>query len=126
MSTTSRGCCWRLFRALPQPDIASSSPDGRPGGWPHRELAQAIGDAVGRKVRVPQLSKRVLLGAARVDRLVRRGRAKLTADRVGYMTHPDWVGRPEHAVPAEFWQPWIATADGLKDTAGWYRQHGWL
>ena len=100
--------------------------DGRPGGWPYRELALAIGDAMARRVRVPQLSKGVLLGAARVDRLVRRGRAKLTADRVGYMTHRDWVGRPEHAVPAEFWQPWIATPDGLKDTARWYREHGWL
>jgi uncharacterized protein YbjT (DUF2867 family) len=100
--------------------------DGRPGGWSHRELALAIGEAIGRKVRVPQLSKRTLAGAARLDRLLRRGKAKLTPDRVGYMTHPDWVSRPDHAVPAEFWQPWIGTPEGLKDTARWYREHGWL
>ncbi|MEO6042266.1 MAG: NAD(P)H-binding protein [Croceibacterium sp.] len=100
--------------------------DGQPGGRSHRELALAIGAAVGRKVRVPQLSKRVLSGVSRLDRLFRGDKARLTADRVGYMTHPDWVSRAERAVPAEFWQPWIATPAGLKDTAEWYRAHGWL
>ncbi|MEO6152247.1 MAG: NAD(P)H-binding protein [Croceibacterium sp.] len=100
--------------------------DGHPEGWEHDELARAIGTAVGRKVRVPRLSKRMLTGAARIDRLVRGDRAKLTVDRVGYIVHPDWVSRPDYAVPAEFWQPWIETAEGLSDTARWYRAHGWL
>jgi UDP-glucose 4-epimerase len=100
--------------------------DGQPGGWAHPDLARAIGTAVGRKVRVPQLSRRLLSGASRVDRWARRGKAKLTADRVGYMAHPDWVSRPERAVPAEFWQPWIATPEGLTQTAEWYRSQGWL
>ena len=56
-----------------------------------------------------------------------RGRkARLTPDRVGYMAHPDWVSSPERAVPPEFWTPWIATPEGLADTARWYREHGWL
>ena len=100
--------------------------DGRPGGWPHADLARAIGTAVGRKVRVPPLSAKVLSGAARIDGWLRGSKAKLTADRAGYMNHPDWVSRPERAVPAEFWQPWIATPEGLRDTAKWYRDHGWL
>ena len=100
--------------------------DGRPGGWSHAELAQAIGAAVGRKVFAPHLSKRLLSGAARLDRLVRGDKAKLTPDRVGYMTHPDWVSAPERAVPPEFWTPWIETRGGLKATAAWYREAGWL
>lgn len=100
--------------------------DGRPGGWPHRELAQAIGEAVGRRVWAPSLSRSMLAFAARVDGTLRRGKAKLTPDRVGYMTHPDWVSRPERAVPPEFWTPWIATPDGLKETAAWYREQGWF
>lgn len=100
--------------------------DGHPGGWEHGELARAIGAAVGRKVWVPRLSKRLLSAGARLDGALRRRKAKLTPDRVGYMTHPDWVSRPERAVPAEFWQPWIATPEGLADTARWYREHGWL
>ena len=75
---------------------------------------------------VPQLSKGLLSGAARLDRLVRGDKAKLTPDRVGYMAHPDWVSGPAHAVPPEFWTPWIDTRDGLRATAEWYRQAGWL
>ncbi len=100
--------------------------DGRAGGWSHRELAQAIGAAVGCKVFVPHLSKRLLTGAARLDRLLRGDKAKLTPDRVGYMAHPDWVSTPERVVPPEFWTPWIETREGLKATAEWYRKAGWL
>lgn len=100
--------------------------DGRQGGWGHRELAQAIGAAVGRKVFVPHLSKRVLSGAARLDRMLRGDKARLTPDRVGYMAHPDWVSSPGRAVPPEFWTPWIETRAGLKATAEWYREMGWL
>ena len=42
------------------------------------------------------------------------------------MTHPDWVSTPERRVPVEFWTPWIATREGLKATAQWYREQGWL
>ncbi|OYW45496.1 MAG: epimerase [Sphingomonadales bacterium 32-68-7] len=100
--------------------------DGRPGGWPHRELAQALGAAVGRKVWGPPVGRRMLSLAARADRVLRGGKAKLTLDRVGYMSHPDWVSRPERAVPAELWAPQIDTAAGLALTARWYREQGWL
>jgi len=101
--------------------------DGREGGWPHAELAQAIGRAVGRStVWAPHLSRAVLAAAARGDRLLRGRRAKLTLDRVGYMIHPDWVSRPDKAPPAELWHPEIETAAGLAATARWYREQGWL
>ena len=100
--------------------------DGHPGGWSHRELARVIGWAVGKRPWVVHLSKATLHRAARADRLLRRSRARLTADRVGYMSHPDWVARPECAVPKELWQPRIPTRDGLKATARWYREQGWL
>jgi uncharacterized protein YbjT (DUF2867 family) len=100
--------------------------DGHPGGWSHRELARVIGWAVGRRPWVVHLSHGTLARAARADRLVRRSRARLTADRVGYMTHPDWLARPEFAVPPAIWRPRIPTRDGLKATARWYREKGWL
>ena len=75
---------------------------------------------------MPQLSKWILSLAARADRLMRGNKAKLTPDRIGYMIHPDWVSAPERRVPVEFWTPWIATPDGLKATAQWYREQGWL
>ena len=100
--------------------------DGHTGGWTHRELARVIGWAVGRRPFVMQLSSRMLARAARADRLIRRSRARLTADRVGYMTHPDWLAREELAVPGAIWRPRISTREGLKATARWYREKGWL
>ncbi|MXO74569.1 NAD(P)H-binding protein [Altererythrobacter aerius] len=100
--------------------------DGQAGGWTHRELAHLIGWAVGRRPWVVHLPRAVLEQAARADRFVRRGRARLTADRVGYMAHTDWVARAAMAVPREIWTPRIATREGMKMTAQWYRDNRWL
>ena len=100
--------------------------DGREGGWSHKELARAIGDAVGRRVFAPHLPAAVLQAGARIDRLLRRDKARLTADRVGYMTHPNWVARSAKSVPAAVWTPRISGEEGLRRTAQWYREQGWL
>lgn len=101
--------------------------DGREGGWSHAELAQAIGRAVGReRVLAPHLPRPVMHIAARVDGLLRGSKARLTADRVRYMAHPNWVARSDRAVPPALWQPRIAGDDGLAATARWYRESGWL
>ncbi len=100
--------------------------DGHRNGWSHYELARAIGWAMGRRPWVLHLSRASLERAARADRLVRRGKARLTPDRVGYMTHPDWVVSPFAQVPDELWKPQIATREGLKATAKWYRDNKWL
>ncbi|MFM5918299.1 MAG: NAD-dependent epimerase/dehydratase family protein [Novosphingobium sp.] len=100
--------------------------DGRKAGWSHYELARAIGWAMGRRPWVVHLSRTSLERAAKVDRAVRRNKARLTADRVGYMSHPDWVVSPFDQVPADLWKPEIATREGLKATAKWYRDNKWL
>ena len=100
--------------------------DGRIGGWSHQEMAQAIGESVGRRVYAPSLPQWLLSFAAGIDRVVRGDRAKLTADRVGYMCHPNWVARSSHAVPKPLWAPQISSEEGLAQTAQWYRQADWL
>jgi hypothetical protein len=45
---------------------------------------------------------------------------------VGYMTHPDWVSRPEFHVPQSLWRARIPTREGMRATARWYREKGWL
>ncbi|KPL69703.1 epimerase [Erythrobacter sp. SG61-1L] len=100
--------------------------DGRKGGWPHKEMARAIGEAVGRKVLTPGLSKPMLLRAAALDALFRGAKAKLTIDRVNYMSHPDWVCARSKAPPKSRWTPRIDTREGLKATATWYRENKWL
>jgi nucleoside-diphosphate-sugar epimerase len=101
--------------------------DGREGGWSHKELAAAIGRAIGKpSVFAPHLPRVVLDAAAAADRLVRGPKAKLTADRVGYMAHPNWVARFDRKPPPGLWQPKIGGEEGLKATAEWYTREGWL
>lgn len=101
--------------------------DGREGGWSHAELAQAIGQAVGRsRVFAPHLPAPLLRAAAHIDSAIRGAKARLTADRASYMMHPNWVARSAFAVPKPVWEPRIAAEDGLAQTAAWYRRQGWL
>ena len=100
--------------------------DGHAGGWTHKSFARAIGWAVGKRITPLPLPAFALRAAARGDRLIRRAAAKLTEDRVGYMCHPDWTVREELRPPVDRWKPEIGTREGLKATAKWYREAGWL
>ncbi len=100
--------------------------EGQGQGWAHVELARAIGAAVGGKTRVIEISPRLVHFGARIDRLLRGRKAKLTPDRASYMCHPDWVCDPNALPPAELWAPQVPTAEGLAETAQWYRAEGWL
>lgn len=100
--------------------------DGREEGWSHRHFARTLGRLFGKRAATVALPRLALKGAAGLDRLVRRDRAKLTADRVSYFCHPDWVVRPERRPPPDLWAPAVRTPTGLKQTAEWYQEHGWL
>ena len=100
--------------------------DGRHRGWSHEEFGHALGRAVGRRVATFSTPRPILDIFSRLDRLVRRGNAKLTADRVAYFCHPDWMVDPGRGAPEELWRPEIETEAGLAETAFWYRQQGWL
>ncbi len=120
----------RLLLALSQHDFPQAAmiepDDGRAGGWSHRQFARAIGEAVGRKHLALSMPRAMLQMGAVVDQLVRRERAKLSADRAAYFSHSDWVVSPDRQAPAELWRPQVPTAQGLEETAAWYRLQGWL
>lgn len=119
----------RLLLVLAATDTFSGEidpDDGRAGGWSHPEFAHAIGRAVGRRVLALSLPKAVLMLGARVDRLLRGKRAKLTRDRVSYFCHPDWVADPANRAPSNLWVPQVETEAGLVETARWYRAKGLL
>ncbi len=100
--------------------------DGTPGGWSHKEFAKALAQAVGRRnvsLSAPRMLMRL---AARIDGLVRGGRAKLTLDRAAYFSHPDWVVSSGRFPPPDLWHPRIETHDGLARTSRWYEEKGWL
>ena len=101
--------------------------DGKPTGWSHRGFARAVARAVGRQ-RLSTLATPALLlkAGGRLDKLVRRSRAKLTPDRARYIAHPDWVATEGAGPPPELWRPELGTDDALAETVRWYRREGWL
>lgn len=99
--------------------------DGYEHGWTHRQFAEAIATAVGRKRVTTLTTPRGLMRlGARVDRLFRGKRAKLTPDRAAMYSHPDWVAHQRP--PGDLWRPHIETNTGLRATAVAYRAAGWL
>jgi uncharacterized protein YbjT (DUF2867 family) len=118
-----------ILTLLDAPDTIGESyepDDGREGGWEHRHFARTLSRLFGRRAATMSMPAPVLKGAAHLDRLVRRDRAKLTPDRARYFCHPDWVAAAERRPPASLWTPAIHTPTGLKTTVEWYLAQGWL
>lgn len=86
----------------------------------HAELAAAIGRAAGRRVLPLHLPAALLRLGAWIDGTLRGSGAKLTADRVGYLSHLDWTARADCRPPASVWTPAVPLADGLAATARSY------
>jgi uncharacterized protein YbjT (DUF2867 family) len=121
--------CRLILAVLDEPDTWGETyepDDGREEGWEHSHFARSLAGILDRRAATVAMPKTVMMAAARLDQLVRRKKAKLTTDRVGYFCHPDWVVRAERRPPAPLWQPRIHTPAGLKETADWYRAAGWL
>ena len=100
--------------------------DELPGGWTHKQLAEAIGRAVGRRNLSLSMPRPMLRLGAAIDQLVRRERAKLSADRAAYFSHRDWVVSADKRPATELWRPLVPTEKGLAETAAWYERENWL
>ena len=121
--------CRLILALVDRPDTVLQTyepDDGRPEGWDHRHFARTLSRIFGKRAATVAMPKMVMQGAAQVDRLVRRSRAKLTPDRVRYFCHPDWVVTAEARPPESLWAPAVRTPTGLKETASWYQSQGWL
>jgi uncharacterized protein YbjT (DUF2867 family) len=121
--------CRLILAAIDEPETVSEiyePDDGRENGWEHRHFARTLSRVYGKRAATVSMPKILMRGASRLDRLFRRKKAKLTADRVSYFCHPDWVVKAEHRPPPALWTPEVRTSTGLKETAQWYREAGWL
>jgi hypothetical protein len=109
--------CRLVLAVLDEPDTHSETyepDDGIDNGWEHRHFARTLGRVFGKRAATVSMPRLVMHGASRIDRLVRRGKAKLTTDRVRYFCHPDWVVTARHRPPEALWTPQIRTPTGLK------------
>jgi uncharacterized protein YbjT (DUF2867 family) len=120
----------RLLLALADPTapkgLLVEPDDGRHRGWSHEEFGMALGRALERRVVTLSTPRPILNLCARIDRLARGDKAKLTADRVAYFCHPDWMVDPGRGAPDTLWKPEVDTELGLGETVIWYREAGWL
>lgn len=90
----------------------------------HRDYAREIGRALGRRVVTVPLPASFLRLGARIDRLLRGPRARLTPDRASYLVHPDWTCDPTRRPPPDLWRPRYTLDQGMMATAAWYRAEG--
>ena len=121
--------CRLILALVDDPESVSETyepDDGVESGWDHRHFARTLGRIFGRRAATVAMPRIVMHGASRIEKLVRRGKAKLTPDRVRYFCHPDWVVTARRRPPPSLWQPQIRTPTGLKQTASWYVEQGWL
>ena len=121
--------CGLILSVIDEPDTVSETyepDDGLEEGWDHRHFARTLGRVLGKRATTVSMPRLVLNGASRIDRLIRGGKAKLTEDRVRYFCHPDWVVTAERRPPEALWKAQIRTPTGLKQTAEWYREQGWI
>jgi len=93
------------------------------------DVGRAVGDAVGRRVRVRKAPAALLAGLAAVSEtsagLV--GRSSIfNRDKARELLAPGWLCETEAARAALNFEADIPLAEGLRTTAQWYREQGWL
>lgn len=92
-------------------------------------LARAVGEAMGRSVRVTRVPVALARAALRVTgataRLTGR-RTLLTPDKGNEFFQAAWTCDPAGLEEATGWRATHDLATGLARTAAWYRAHGWL
>ncbi|HEY7462302.1 MAG TPA: NAD-dependent epimerase/dehydratase family protein [Gemmatimonadota bacterium] len=101
--------------------------DGGVHTW--SEVIAAIGAAVGRRVRAVPLPRALALVGAHAGRLVARvtGRKPLlTPERVADLARSAWVCDDSRARRELGYETTFGLADGMRDTAAWYRDNRWL
>ncbi len=93
------------------------------------ELARIIGAALDKKIRLVNmplpLIRAVVAVASLVSKITKRP-SILNKDKVAEMSQPVWLCSNEKAKRVLDFQPGIALQHGMRETAEWYKQHGWL
>jgi nucleoside-diphosphate-sugar epimerase len=124
-------------RDLASAAIAAMSPEARSTIWyvnhpevlTSRELVRAIGQEVGRPLRVvplPHAMTRAALAVTGAWARALRTRSILRPDKAHEFAAPAWTGDPAPFTAATGWEAEFDHRRGLADTAAWYRAQGLL
>jgi nucleoside-diphosphate-sugar epimerase len=101
---------------------------GHPEILSWRGLAAAIGRAVGRRPLIVRLPSPLLGAAGTTAELFGGGRrpGQLDRRRARDLSERAWTCRVERAMRELGWSPTYDSENGLRATADWYREQGWL
>ncbi|MGH7505679.1 MAG: NAD-dependent epimerase/dehydratase family protein, partial [Longimicrobiales bacterium] len=115
---------------------AAAAPDARgifhvaePTAYSWEHVARLIADAVGVRARVVRLPAAVIRWAAAVSETVGRatGRPSIfNRDKAHELLAPGWLCETENAARVLGFRTRIGLDRGLRETAQWYRNEGWL
>lgn len=118
-----------LVRAVSAPAAAGVYHIAEPRTYTWEEVGRMVGAAVDRRVRVIRVPASLIAGLAAASELTAGafGRSSIfNRDKARELLAPGWLCETEAAKADLGYEAGITLADGLRATAQWYRQQGWL
>ena len=97
--------------------------------YPWIDVGRLVAQAVGARARVIRVPAHVIVWSARASQAVGRLRGRpsiFDADKARELLAPGWLCDTESARRSLGFEASIPLADGLRATAQWYRNEGWL
>lgn len=122
-------CAAAIARALEVPHESGAYFVAEPRVYGRREMAELIGRAVGRRVRVlsvPPLAMRAIGAAAELAGKVRRRPVMLSRDKAADATQPHQSCDPSRARRLLAWSTMHDFEAGAREAYADYRRRGWL
>lgn len=101
--------------------------EARSYGWD--EMAHMVGSAIGKQVRVIRVPDPVIVAAARASETITglMGRSTIfNREKANELLAPDWLCETDLARRDFGFEAHIPLQEGFKETANWYKRHGWL
>jgi nucleoside-diphosphate-sugar epimerase len=111
------------------PELRYEVDDGKPGGYGLDEIAEALSQAFGRKVRpvaVPRMGVTAVAAFEQFRQSLGGEIRALSLTKVPELVHPDWVARGPSLWRQIALQPGINLIRGFQDTLGWYSKSGYI
>jgi len=118
-----------LVRAAFAPGATGVYHVAEPRGYSWQQVGKLVGDAVGRRVRVIRIPAGLLSALAAVSETAAGmvgGSSIFNRDKARELLAPGWLCETESARADLGYEAAIPLAEGLRSTAQWYREHGWL
>jgi nucleoside-diphosphate-sugar epimerase len=100
-----------------------------PTAYPWSEVLERVGDAVGARPVVVRVPDWLVRGAGAVSQALARATGRpviFDRDKARELLAPGWTCETESARLGFGFEAPTPLAAGLRETAGWYRAHGWL